>query len=84
MTKIKNTSQQFLTGSALLVGLEGLLCLGYLLSLPSDPKNAVWLGYSSNRLLLAGIILAGLVVALLIAGSSWRRKELAERIRKCC
>ncbi|KAA3648257.1 MAG: hypothetical protein DWQ07_04495 [Chloroflexi bacterium] len=80
MTKIKITPQQFLTVSALLIGLEGLLCLVYLLSLPSDPKNAVWLGYSANRLLLAAIILAGVVGALALAWVNWRSGDLVEKL----
>lgn len=53
--------------SFLLAALEGMVSLGFLLSVPADPKNAVWLGYSSTRLVTAGGILFGTLVCSFVA-----------------
>lgn len=43
----------------ILMGLfEGAVAFGFLLLIPADPRNAVFLGYSSQRLLLLGVFLA--------------------------
>lgn len=80
MPQFKITSHLFLVGSAVLVAVEGLICSIYLLALPSDPKNAVWLGYSAARLILSGIIIMSMAAAILVAWYGWRQPGNVRKI----
>ncbi len=48
----------------LLTALGALLSLFYLLSIPADPKNTLFLGLSARRLFLVGILLIPLIASL--------------------
>ncbi len=63
-----------------LAALEGLITLFVVFAIPGDPKNAVLLGYSLERLLIAAgnLILAGGFLSLAIGLS--RKKTWSERI----
>ncbi len=59
----------------ILASLEGLAAVGYLISIPGDPKNSILLGLSMQRLLLvaamAGTALLLRVICILTAVSHW-------------
>ncbi|MFC2064826.1 ArnT family glycosyltransferase [Chloroflexota bacterium] len=46
--------------------IEGLLALIALLTIITDPKNQILLGYSMNRLVLIGIILVSLIIVIFV------------------
>jgi hypothetical protein len=71
----------------LLAILEGIVVFVYLALIPSDSKNALYLGYSASRLaLMGGVVLALLVLGGIFAGSSYststsqRISELLDRL----
>ena len=57
------------------LGLEGLGCLVYLFSIPTDPRNAIAFGFSAARLGIAAVLLTG-VLASLIAAARVRLKGM--------
>jgi hypothetical protein len=57
--------------------LEGIGVVFYMLTIPGDPKNAVLLGYSANRLLM----LASAIIMLLLLVMAGTIKSLRERLR---
>src|SRR3990172_5805960 len=56
-----------------LLSAEGLVALVFLLSIPSDPKNAVLFGFSQLRLGLLGTAL--LLIAMSITLTVWIRRH---------
>ncbi len=52
---------------SVLAALESALALYFLASIPSDAKNAIFLGFSASRLLLLGGVIVALLVALFIS-----------------
>lgn len=48
----------------ILTGIETLIAIFYLVSLPTDPKNVIFLGLSSNRLFLLLMMLIILVISV--------------------
>lgn len=67
-----------LTLSALAI--EGILSLGLLLSIPGDPKNALWFGFSLPRLLLAASLLGGSLFFVVLAWQSVSGGRVGERL----
>lgn len=55
-----------------LAALQGLIVAGWLVLIPTDPKNAVFLGMSANRLLM---IAAALFVAALGGALGWKARR---------
>jgi hypothetical protein len=62
---MKKLDHIFLDLFFILASLEGAAAVGYLLSIPGDPKNSVFMGLSMQRLLL---VAAMAVITLAIAG----------------
>ena len=60
---------------------EGLLALVYLLSIPSDPKNAFLLGFSLTRWLLAAVLIAIIALHAYFAYRDARQNLPFERLR---
>jgi hypothetical protein len=54
-----------------LSALSGWLCLGWLLSAPSEASSAVFLGYSIERLALAALLFLPAIVFTIFALKSW-------------
>jgi hypothetical protein len=75
-----NVSQNVLKLFFIVSALEGLGTLVYLLSLPADPKNSVFLGYSMRRLMVIGLIVLGSLVLGGLAIRLGRTPEWRQRI----
>ncbi|NPV85254.1 MAG: hypothetical protein HPY45_04525 [Anaerolineae bacterium] len=73
-------SQIFLAIYALLAALEAGICFAYTLSIPTDPKNSVLLGFSAQRLAMMGVLLIILLIAMMIAIVSWKSGQRAEKM----
>lgn len=72
----------WIAGFFFLAALEGIGCLVFLLSIPPDPKNAVFLGYSLSRLVMAGVLLAAAAAFFTLAWAGRRADgRLARRLR---
>jgi len=65
--------------SFLLAALEGFFALRYLLSVPADPKNAWMWGFSRNRILMAAVILAAILLFIILALQTWRSSPSLSR-----
>jgi hypothetical protein len=63
--------------------LEGLSALTWLLKIPNDPKNARFLGYSTERLFLVIPLLVALLTLLWINGGLWHQTAWADRLEAC-
>lgn len=56
----------------LLAAVQAFVALFVLLSIPADPKGAIWLGYSLNRLIIALFTLLLAAACALLAYRCWR------------
>ncbi len=64
----------------LFLSISALITFFVLMSFPSDPKNAVFVGYSFERIILGGGVLAFSVVLLFVAFGLRRDTERSQRI----
>ena len=65
-----------------LVVFGGIITLGYLLKIPTEAKNSVFLGLSKERMLMVGGILVVILIAGIVLISSWVRKPLFARLKQ--
>jgi Glycosyltransferase family 87 len=80
MTKITHLkSRKYLNLLVSLIAASWLTALAWLLSIPADPKNAVLMGLSPARLVLAGFGLLMTAAAVFLLFMLRRRQELVER-----
>lgn len=71
-SNVTNHSTRGWTGLFVLSALEALAALVYLISLPADPENAVILGFSMRRLVVAAVLLGGGLAGAALAFASLR------------
>ena len=74
--------RKWLTFFLILSAVEGAATLAYLLSIPADPKNSIFLGYSARRLGVMAVVVLG---SLIFAGMAYlfkRKADWSGRINK--
>ena len=68
---MKSLSRLALPSFFLLPALLGVVSIAQSLLIPADPKNASFLGFSTSRLLLLGLLLMGTLLVAALAGFAW-------------
>lgn len=68
-----------ISGFFLLAALEGVGCLIFLLSIPTDPKHAVLFGFSTSRLIMIAAMLAGIAAFAVLA---WQARQSSGRLSR--
>ncbi|KAA3643583.1 MAG: hypothetical protein DWQ07_24060 [Chloroflexi bacterium] len=76
-----NSSNKLLRYFFIAGAVEGLLVLVYLLTIPSDPKNALLFGFSLTRLLLASVLIIVIALHTYLAYGETRKEPPFKRLR---
>jgi hypothetical protein len=77
--KIFNRAEIALLAYFSLIGLFGLVSTYAMLSVPSEPRNQVFLGFSSARLAAGGGIFAASMFFLFLGIKAFRKQDWAKR-----
>lgn len=65
-----------------LAGVEGMGALGYLVSIPGDPKNSLLMGFSAQRLALMAVALLGSAGFFSLGAVCWRSTRTRDFLLK--
>jgi hypothetical protein len=71
--------RRWLTFFLALSAVEGAATIVYLLSIPADPKNSIFMGYSARRLAVMGVVILGSLVFAGVAYLFERKADWRER-----